>query len=373
MNVSQSNVEASLPKKRRKVNDIGGFICEFVVEDFKIEGEIWKQVPKSLVPGNKSYVSNLGRVKSYRGVIGTQTPKKAGYVKVGITGKKLKLHRVVIISFGVVPPSAAHNQVNHIDHNRSNNQLDNLEWCTPAQNIQHSYANNPDRKSSAGKRSKPVRGKKDGEEEWVNYESASHAARELGLYQGSISESCKKGCKVKHYRFEFAEPNEQPILPGEEWKKWGPAEISNLGRFKDICGVVKTPLPAKSGYTSVCINGKMKYIHRLVAELFLPPPGPGQIQVDHIDGKGNEAKNLRWATPSQNTKYSFADPNRKSSAPKKSKKVRCQKIGTTEWRTFPSVNDAAHSLGLNNGNISYCCIKNGGAQNKWGGIVEANL
>ena len=60
-----------------------------------------------------------------------------------------------------------------------------------------SYANNPNRKSSAGKRSKPVRGRKDGEE-WVEYESAMHAARELGLELPTLRSPACRSSRILH-------------------------------------------------------------------------------------------------------------------------------------------------------------------------------
>jgi DNA-directed RNA polymerase specialized sigma24 family protein len=45
-----------------------------------------------------------------------------------------------------------------------------------------------------------------------------------------------------------------------------------------------------------------RYVHRLVAEAFLPNPD-GLPQVDHIDGdrKNNRLENLRWVTARQNS------------------------------------------------------------------------
>ena len=66
----------------------------------------------------------------------------------------------------------------------------------------------------------------------------------------------------------------------------------------------------------------------------------------------------RRVTRSENIQHSHADPDRKSNGPKQSKKVRCQKIGTTEWLVFPSTHEVACGLGLRQRDISRCCRKN---------------
>ena len=160
------------------------------------------------------------------------------------------------------------------------------------------------------------------------------------------------------YNFELVEANEPALLPGEEWKEWGKHKISNIGRVTDSHGVVKTPIPRADGYAFVEISRKTMLIHRLVAELFLPPPLAGQTQVVHINGKGNEWWNLRWATPSQNILHAHKDPKRKSSAPMSSKKVQVRKAGTEDWRCFASASAAARELRINIGSISRCCKDN---------------
>jgi hypothetical protein len=335
-----------------------GYIWEFVVD--VIENEIWKKVPDSLAPGNKAYVSNLGRAKSGSGVIITPMPQQDGYVCIQIMYKTFRIHRVIIQAFEVEKSTPAHTQVNHIDGVRSNNRLDNLEWSTPPQNIQHSYDTNPNRKSHGPKTSIPVRGKREGGE-WVEYESVSHAARELGLLQGCISNSCNKGWKTGGYRFEYGEPNEPPLLPGEEWREWRTAEVSNLGRFKDSRGVVKIPTPDAQGYCRVEIGGSKKRMHILIAQVFLPAGRPDQTEVDHIDHNrsNNHISNLRWSTPSDNVQHSHDNnPNRKSNGPALMKKVRCQKQGTKEWRTFPSAPEAARVMKMSAFWIGQHCKEN---------------
>lgn len=64
-----------------------------------------------------------------------------GYHRVSLSttqGRKfLMVHRLVMETFA---PSANSEtlQVNHIDGNKNNNSLNNLEWCTQTENIQHS-------------------------------------------------------------------------------------------------------------------------------------------------------------------------------------------------------------------------------------------
>ena len=68
------------------------------------------------------------------------------------------------------------------------------------------------------------------------------------------------------------------------------------------------PRTAGKGYLCYQLRnqngGKNKYIHRLVAETFIPNPDNLPI-VDHIDGnkKNNHVSNLRWVTNFQNLKY----------------------------------------------------------------------
>jgi hypothetical protein len=111
----------------------------------------------------------------------------------------------------------------HIDNNRSNNNVDNLRWATPAEQIKHSYATNLGRESSARSRSKPVQGRKVGDDEWTSYDSGHDAARKLrklGLKPGSISAVCRGVHKqTGEYEFRFDETGgEADTLPGEEWR-----------------------------------------------------------------------------------------------------------------------------------------------------------
>jgi hypothetical protein len=79
----------------------------------------------------------------------------------------------------------------------------------------------------------------------------------------------------------------------------GRYEVSTLGRVMNSkTGKILNPvIRNKYGYLSVCLSKQMKYIHRLMAEAFIPNP-ENKPSVDHIDGnpQNNCVDNLRWCT-----------------------------------------------------------------------------
>lgn len=66
-----------------------------------------------------------------------QSPRKHtnGYLRATIHGKDMYIHRLVARCFIENPNNYA--EVNHIDGNKANNNVSNLEWCTRSQNNKH--------------------------------------------------------------------------------------------------------------------------------------------------------------------------------------------------------------------------------------------
>ena len=83
-------------------------------------------------------VRNVKSKKIVKGYV-----EKNGYVRIKFENKCLggivrtTIHRLVAEAF--IPNPNNLPEVNHIDRNRANNCVENLEWCTHSENMKHSY------------------------------------------------------------------------------------------------------------------------------------------------------------------------------------------------------------------------------------------
>ena len=83
--------------------------------------------------------------------------------------------------------------------------------------------------------------------------------------------------------------------------------------------------------------GRRFYIHRLVAQAFVPNPS-GRPEVNHIDGDkfNNCASNLEWVTRSENAKHAFDTGLRKPSPMPKGEQHHSSKLTENDVRRIRS-------------------------------------
>lgn len=149
--------------------------------------EIWKDIE-----GYEGLyqVSNLGRVKSKlrKGRILKPINTKKYYSVIlckNSTTKEIYVHRLVAYAF--IPNPQNKPFINHIDGNKQNNYVENLEWCTQSENCRHAY------KIGLNKgRSKPVFQFNKFGHYVRTWKSQSKASETLKIPQSLISSCCKR-------------------------------------------------------------------------------------------------------------------------------------------------------------------------------------
>ncbi len=81
-------------------------------------------------------VYNDGTIYSLQSKIFMKSQENTnGYLFVKMSGKLKSIHRLVGKLF--IPNPDNKKEINHIDGNKQNNNVDNLEWVSPSENIQH--------------------------------------------------------------------------------------------------------------------------------------------------------------------------------------------------------------------------------------------
>jgi hypothetical protein len=150
--------------------------------------EIWKKIP-----GYSKYkISNLGRIKNVETkIVKKQTLLNCGYYQCGMHNdngirKTIIVHRLAAEIF--IDNPNEYKIVNHIDGNKINNCIDNLEWTTHKKNVQHAYdtgLNNPNSGTKNGKSRKVAQYTLDGKLIKI-WDTLTEAKDSLGLGSNTI-------------------------------------------------------------------------------------------------------------------------------------------------------------------------------------------
>lgn len=266
--------------------------------------EQWAAV--GIAPGYE--VSNQGRVRNAKGYVFAPHVMDNGYCTANlIIEKKQKvslIHRLVAAAFIPNPEEKPH--VNHIDGDRTNNRVENLEWVTPKENMAKATRPRGQRRRGV------IQVTLDGKSLIKRWETAAGAARALGLRGNHITRCCRGEIHTVKGTNWVYEDHWDDAPAGEEWREvktqdrtW---KVSSLGRVK-----TKTGANTYGGLSgSYRIVGGTTRVHRLVAEAFCPKKDGADV-VNHIDGNpsNNVASNLEWVTRSENSQHAIRTGLRK--------------------------------------------------------------
>ena len=161
--------------------------------------EEWKQI---IVNGiTYDYlISSHGRVYSLKSQkIMKLIKKDNGYIQIGIKkdkkSYKFYIHRLVAIHF-IPNDDKTKTEVNHIDENKENNHVENLEWCSREYNINYGERTQKTKNKikdfniETGKPKRKVRCIETG----IVFESINEASRHYNINQSNLIK-CLKGRK----------------------------------------------------------------------------------------------------------------------------------------------------------------------------------
>lgn len=147
------------------------------------------------------------------------TVKSNGYLHLGLTDGEKRIyptvHRLLALSF--IPNPKNYKCVNHIDGNKLNNSLENLEWVSHKANSQHAYTIDKNFSNSNG-RNKRINQYDLNNNFIKQYTSATDAANSLNFKKGGKS-AILRACR-----------NQQKTSGGYIWKFANNAKSSTTSR-----------------------------------------------------------------------------------------------------------------------------------------------
>lgn len=215
------------------------------------------------------FVSNYGYV-IYNGRVHHPTKREDGYyiVRVGTSScdnKIPRIHRIVADTFITNPDPEHFTDVNHIDGDKSNNRVDNLEWCTRSDNLKHAYALG-------------LHDKKVGEDSWAAKLTLEQAQYIYDHYEtDGFHSNTKELCE----QFGITGPTVRAIITGKDGNgrpQWVEVERNrkfpeqrNLGQPKEVAKIdlntgevlevypsVRAANKTNKGDIQACVSGKNK-------------------------------------------------------------------------------------------------------------------
>lgn len=279
---------------------------------------MWLPIPKhrgyeASTDGRIRNATNLRVLKQHTGV--------RRYKRISIRRHTRSVHRIVAETFlGNLREGVT---INHKNHDRTDNRVENLEIMTMAQNNRHKRAFAPSGRVRRSTRPvwscHPV--KHPGERKvriqlFPSVKSAAESVSRSETASNGILHSIRgrerEDGSTSYNAFGFSwEYDDMKHIEEEVWKPLAPEHvhgttgymISSEGRVKNKNGRVSEPWGQEDEYCWSTIRSRAYQIHRLVAKTFVENPDNKPV-VHHMDeDKRNcRASNLAWCTYKENTR-----------------------------------------------------------------------
>ncbi len=269
------------------------------------ENDILYDIP---VEGLKNYkITKSGKIWSNNKEDFLKTRIHNGYETISITRKYIEcsIHRLVALTFLKNENNLP--IVNHIDENKLNNHVSNLEWTTQKENI------NKSTKITCHKK-QIIKCDLDGNELEV-FDSIKDASKSVTVKPASINKALRKQVNTSGgFIWKYKEDNHNIIenidlsdsiliIDHPKYRIFKDGKIFNIKRKAYL-----KPVKNDSGYCYVTLAKKDEkkknyYVHKLVATHFIVNSDPtNKTQVNHKNKvrDDNRVENLEWVTPSEN-------------------------------------------------------------------------
>lgn len=306
-------------------------------------------------PGYK--ISSFGKLITPTDYLSKSLPKPDGYITVSITIKKgsnsqIKLHRIIADTF--INNLENKPCVNHIDGNRSNNNISNLEFVDIKENNERKVFTSITNSCNIRVIQYDL-----------NYEQIQiwHSITDIKLFF--------KCSKIDYYvdtdkiyeNFIWEREIQDEILEGEIWMvvdyKNCIINVSTKGRVKRLNGRISYGSKNDFGYMKFHFMGKIFLVHRLVMMAIEPIENFQNYVVDHIDFQkdNNEASNLRWLNQQENVLHSLNNGPRKNYNSKIAQ-VSMYRLDGKYLESFDSQVEAQEFTGILRPGICNCCKGN---------------
>lgn len=316
--------------------------------------EIWKTIPSF----SKYEVSTFGIIRNKKTLkVLSKNALRGGYIQNNLRNDdginvKTSLHRNVALTF--IPNPDNKDTVNHINHNKLDNRVENLEWATTTEQNRHKRKVPNEIQRLMSSRS-VWRISKDTNEKIELYETIRDAA--LWVFNNKLTTIkdfnggnniktkicavCRKKRKTAFgLKWEYDDSNIDKYT-NEIWKPI-PKQlihntdgyfISSYGRVKNHKDRITEGHHKPDDYIFVSVYPKQYSLHILVAKVFLPN-FYGKSIVNHKDGNKTNPKlfNLEWTTPSENAQHAHDTLLNKTG-----KRIKVTNLETNETQRFISI------------------------------------